>query len=95
MPIRLQTMLRLAKIWAYPLWWGVRHAGVADVVEYDVSRWVRCIGDDKLIQLGTYDRFAFLVGARQNSGRRSTTGYGPHPFRFERYCGPSITASEP
>ena len=63
MPDRLQTMLRLAKVWAYPLWWGVRRAGVADIVEYDVSRWVRCIGNDDLIQLGKYARFAFLVGA--------------------------------
>jgi serine O-acetyltransferase len=57
------TLFRLARVWARPLWCGVRRAGVADTVLQDVDWWVSCIGDPRLVDLDGYGRFAYLSGA--------------------------------
>ncbi|MFI8565526.1 hypothetical protein ACIGGF_03065 [Rhodococcus sp. NPDC078407] len=56
-------LIRLARIWAKPLWWGVRVSGNQDVMRADVDRWIECIGNDALVPLDEYSRFAYLAGA--------------------------------
>ena len=55
--------LALARIWALPLWFGVRHCATADAVDADVDWWVECIGAADLLALDHYSRFAYLSGA--------------------------------
>lgn len=56
-------LIRLARIWARPLWWGVLTSGNEDLVRADVARWIECIGNDALVPLDEYSRFAYLAGA--------------------------------
>ncbi|GAA4471171.1 serine acetyltransferase [Rhodococcus olei] len=60
---RRAFLLRLARVWATPLWWAVGHAGAADEVRADVAWWIECIDDDALAELDDYSRFAYLAGA--------------------------------
>jgi serine O-acetyltransferase len=56
-------LLALARVWAYPLWYGVTRSESADAVAQDVDWWMRCINDADLLQLDRYSRFAYLSGA--------------------------------
>ncbi|OZC83654.1 serine acetyltransferase [Rhodococcus sp. 06-412-2C] len=56
-------MIRLARVWATPLWLVVRTSKEADVVRQDVDRWIECIGNDALRSLDLFSRFAYLAGA--------------------------------
>jgi serine O-acetyltransferase len=60
---RNRTLLAVARIWAYPLWYAVVHSAAADDVGADVDWWMQCIHDDELLELDTYSRFAYLAGA--------------------------------
>lgn len=60
---RSPALLALARIWAYPLWFGVRRSGAVEVVAADVDWWIECIGDAELSDLDDYSRFAYLAGA--------------------------------
>ena len=56
-------LLLLARVWAYPLWWGVIHSESADAALEDVDWWMRCINQDELLRLDRYSQFAYLSGA--------------------------------
>nr|WP_296778778.1 serine acetyltransferase [Rhodococcus sp. (in: high G+C Gram-positive bacteria)] len=56
-------LIRLARIWAKPLWWGASKSVNFGVLQQDVDRWIECIGNDALKPLDTYSRFAYLAGA--------------------------------
>lgn len=56
-------LLALARIWAYPLWWGVGRSKAAELVFQDVDWWVRCLEYPDLLALKRYSRFAYLAGA--------------------------------
>ncbi|WP_072803511.1 serine acetyltransferase [Rhodococcoides yunnanense] len=56
-------LIRVARVWARPLWWGISASGNADTVRIDVDRWIDCIGNDSLVPLDGYSRFAYLAGA--------------------------------
>src|SRR5882757_5091317 len=60
---RSPALLALARVWAYPLWCSVIRSESADAVAEDVDWWMRCIGDDQLLRLDGYSRFAYLSGA--------------------------------
>ncbi|WP_245866100.1 serine acetyltransferase [Rhodococcoides kyotonense] len=60
---RKSVMIRLARVWARPLWWGVSFSGNALVVTADVDRWIDCFDNEALVPLDTYSRFAYLAGA--------------------------------
>lgn len=61
---RMRTpLLALARVWAYPLWWGVGRSKAAELVFQDVDWWVRCLEDPDLLALKRYSRFAYLAGA--------------------------------
>lgn len=56
-------LLRLARIWALPLWCVVRGSETVDTVVRDVDWWIECIDDDELTHLDRYSQFAYLSGA--------------------------------
>lgn len=56
-------LIRLARIWAKPLWWGASKSVNFGVLQQDVDRWIECIGNDALKPLDAYSRFAYLAGA--------------------------------
>lgn len=56
-------LLRLARVWAAPLWWSIGRAGAAELVRADVAWWIECIDDAGLTELDEYSRFAYLAGA--------------------------------
>lgn len=60
---RKSPLILLARLWARPLWWAVSVSGQSDVVRADVDRWIDCIGNDALVPLDEYSRFAYLAGA--------------------------------
>lgn len=60
---RKSLLIRLARVWARPLWVGVVRSSNFDVVKADVDRWIECIGNDALAPLDVYSRFAYLAGA--------------------------------
>lgn len=60
---RRARLLRLARVWAYPLWWAVRHSEESDAVAVDVDWWIECIGASDLLDLDHYSRFSYLAGA--------------------------------
>lgn len=60
---RKALLIRLARVWARPLWWGVSRSVNAGIVEQDVDRWIECIGNDALVPLDGFSRFAYLAGA--------------------------------
>ena len=60
---RRRVLLAVARVWAYPLWHGVKRAKAADVVAQDVDWWIRCLDDPELLALEQYPRFAYLAGA--------------------------------
>jgi serine O-acetyltransferase len=60
---RRATLLRFARVWAYPLWYSVIHSDSADAVAEDVDWWTRCIGEQDVLALDQYSRFAYLSGA--------------------------------
>jgi serine O-acetyltransferase len=60
---RRTTLLALARVWAYPLWFSVIHSESADSTLADVDWWMRCINDPELLRLDRYSRFAYLSGA--------------------------------
>jgi serine O-acetyltransferase len=78
------TLLVLARIWAYPLWFGVSRSDAADVVAEDVDWWMRCIDEPDLLALDRYSRFAYLSGALREF--RTLVHYRlrsvPWPLRF-------------
>ncbi|MFF0816079.1 serine acetyltransferase [Rhodococcus sp. NPDC003318] len=60
---RRKVLLRLARVWAAPLWLSIGRVGAAGVVRADVAWWIECIDDDGLTELDEYSRFAYLAGA--------------------------------
>jgi serine O-acetyltransferase len=60
---RSRTLLALAQVWAYPLWFAVTHCSAAENVAEDVDWWIDCINDAQLTELTPYERFAYLSGA--------------------------------
>ncbi|PEG43186.1 serine acetyltransferase [Mycolicibacterium agri] len=56
-------LIRLARIWAYPLWHSVIRSQAADDVAADVDFWIDCIDGPDLHKLDLYSRFAYLSGA--------------------------------
>jgi serine O-acetyltransferase len=60
---RSRTRLALARLWAYPLWCGIRHSNVGGIVTDDVAWWIACIDDAELRGFDSYTQFAYLSGA--------------------------------
>jgi serine O-acetyltransferase len=60
---RSPAVLRLARIWAYPLWFVAMRSKSRDVILIDVDWWVECLKDETLAALDTYTQFAFFTGA--------------------------------
>jgi len=58
---RRKTLPPFARIWAYPLWFGVRRSGSAAVVAEDIDWWLRCHDDAELLELDQYTQFTFLA----------------------------------
>ena len=62
-PRRSPILLKLARVWAYPLWvTAMNSTSKADILA-DVDWWVVCLKDDQLAALDTPARFAFFAGA--------------------------------
>lgn len=62
-PRRAPVLLRLARVWAYPLWVvAMRSKSRADILA-DVDWWVECLKDDQLAGLDSATRFGFFTGA--------------------------------
>lgn len=60
---RSPLLLRLARVWSYPLWVAaMRSKSRADILA-DVDWWVECLKDDQLAEVGSATRFAFFAGA--------------------------------
>ena len=60
---RSPAMLRLARLWSYPLWFVAMRSAAKDVILTDVDWWVECLKDDDLAALDTYTQFSFFAGA--------------------------------
>ncbi|MDH6196208.1 serine O-acetyltransferase [Mycobacterium frederiksbergense] len=60
---RRSILVRLARIWAYPLWRTAIRSQSADDIIADIDWWMSCIGDAELLGLDRYSRFAYLSGA--------------------------------
>ena len=60
---RPTILLRLARIWAYPLWFAATHSKSADDILADVDWWVECLKDEYLAGLDPLSRFAYFTGA--------------------------------
>jgi serine O-acetyltransferase len=60
---RSPALLRLARVWAYPLWWTAMRSRSRKVILADVDWWVECLKDEQLAELDTPTRFAFFTGA--------------------------------
>jgi serine O-acetyltransferase len=60
---RSRARLALARLWAYPLWCGIRYSNVHGVVADDVAWWITCIDDAELRGFDSYTQFAYLSGA--------------------------------
>ena len=56
-------LIKVARIWAYPLWLCVRRSDSRDDVDLDISWWMECIDAPDLLALNHYSRFSYLVGA--------------------------------
>ncbi|MFD4179661.1 serine O-acetyltransferase [Rhodococcus sp. NPDC058514] len=61
--VRRARLLRVARVWAFPLWWAVTHSDESDAVAVDIDWWIECIDADDLTELDRYSRFAYLAGA--------------------------------
>lgn len=60
---RPQILLKLARIWAYPLWVTAMRSGSREDILADVDWWVECLKDENLGALDTRTRFSFFTGA--------------------------------
>lgn len=67
--------LLLARIWAYPLWFSINRAGVANIVAEDVDWAVRCINNAEILALDRYSQFAFLCSAELERQFRTLVHY--------------------
>lgn len=62
-PPRPAILLKLARIWAYPLWTAAMRSASRDDILADVDWWVECLKDENLAVLDTQTRFSFFTGA--------------------------------
>lgn len=60
---RPSVLLRLARFWAFPLWFVATHSKSADDILADVDWWVECLKDEQLAALDRPTRFAYFTGA--------------------------------
>lgn len=60
---RSPALLKLARVWSYPLWIVAMRSKSRNVILTDVDWWVECLKDDSLAALDTYSRFSFFTGA--------------------------------
>lgn len=82
---RPALLLRLARIWAFPLWFVATRSRSAQDIRADIDWWVECLRDDQLASLDQAARFAYFTGAlpefRTLVHYRLRTG-SPRPVRL-------------
>ena len=62
-PPRPPILLKLARIWAYPLWVTAMRSPARHDILADVDWWVECLKDENLAAMDTRTRFSFFTGA--------------------------------
>lgn len=60
---RPPILFRLARVWAFPLWFVAMRSSARDDILADVDWWVECLKDEQLAGLDPATRFAFFAGA--------------------------------
>jgi serine O-acetyltransferase len=56
-------LLKLARMWAFPLWWCAMRSASAEALREDVDWWAKCIDNEELISLDPFSKFAYFTGA--------------------------------
>lgn len=57
------SLIPLARVWAYPLWRVVVSSDAAADIAEDIEFWIECIDEPDLSALDRYSRFAYLTAA--------------------------------